>query len=550
VLALAAIPAVPALAASGGAEPGAARTAAHSVTRSEQSAARSPVRLVAGRRTVHAAGRRWVPDRRDAVGGRVTRTSRGITGTRHDRKFQHSRVGVHGYRIPVSRPGRYRVTLDMTRAGRRTGVFSIRANGRSIPHRVRLTRTRHAYRRSFTTSTTGMRVRLHFIAKRGNAVVDSLVVRHLASRRSASPGKVPPAPAPSRATVLTPEEFGAVGDGMTDDSAALQRFFDAGTANNELVLPRGMVYAHSTVLQVRNPGELLVGPGTLLATAEGTSGVWLMANDIIVDNVAFNVASTTKRWVAFEQMEVRLGGYSGITLRDDSVSGSAAAGIYVGDAHHFTLDHVTVANTRADGIHMTGGSSFGTVISPTTVNTGDDGIAVVSYSQDGAPCHNITVTGARVFGTSWGRGMSVVGGQHITYRNVYIRSSDAAALYIAAEGAPYYTAAPSDVTVRNALIVDANQDQSVDQGAVLVNSGENSVVPNNITIDNVQISDTRATAARNVGVVSLSAQPHGIAFDRFTIRGGPTSAYQGTASAGSYSIRHWVVNGAAYPNHS
>lgn len=533
----------------------AVRPAAHSLTRpvtpSEQPAAGPAVRLVASSHAVHAAGHRWVPDGRDAVGGHVTRTSRGITGTRHDRKFQHSRVGVRGYRVPVSRPGRYRVTLDMTSAARGTSVFSIRANGRLLRHRVRLVRARHAYRKSFTASTAGKQLRLRFIAKRGRAVVDSLIVRRLAVGRSASPRQAPPMPpVPSRTTVLTPEEFGAVGNGITDDSAALQRFFDAGTANNELMLPRGMVYAHSNVLQVRNAGELLVGPGMLLATAEATSGVWLMANNITVDDVAFKVARTTKRWVAFEQMEVRLGGYSGITLQDVSVDGSAAAGIYVGDASHFTLDHVTVANTRADGIHMTGGSSYGTVISPTTVNTGDDGIAVVSYTQDGAPCHDITVTDARVMGTSWGRGMSVVGGHHITYRNVYIRSSDAAALYIAAEGAPYYTAAPTDVTVRNALIVDANQDQSVDQGAILVNSGENSVVPSNVTIDNVQITDTRATAARNVGVVSLDEQPHGIVFDDFTIKGGPTSAYQGTASPASYSIHHWVVNGAAYPNHS
>ena len=59
-------------------------------------------------------------------------------------------------------------------------------------------------------------------------------------------------------------------------------------------------------------------------------------NNIHVDNLTFKMASTTKRWSAYEQMKLRLRGFSGITLTDVKVDGSAAAGIYIGGARNFT----------------------------------------------------------------------------------------------------------------------------------------------------------------------------------------------------------------------
>ena len=55
------------------------------------------------------------------------------------------------------------------------------------------------------------------------------------------------------------------------------------------------------------------------------------------------------------------------------------------------LTNVTVKNTRADAIHMTGGAAYGTLTNPRVVNPGDDGVAVVSYLNDGAQVHDITV---------------------------------------------------------------------------------------------------------------------------------------------------------------
>ena len=93
-----------------------------------------------------------------------------------------------------------------------------------------------------------------------------------------------------------------------------------------------------------------------------------------------------------------------------TVDGSAAAGIYVGGASNFTLSDVLVRNTNADGIHMTTRAHDGVVRNARVVNPGDDGVAVVSYRNDGELVRNITVESPRVEGQRWGRGFSVVGG--------------------------------------------------------------------------------------------------------------------------------------------
>lgn len=350
------------------------------------------------------------------------------------------------------------------------------------------------------------------------------------------------------AAPLTPMSFGAIGDGRHDDTAALQRALDGASAARPLTLPAGDVFAHSGVLHIRVAGETVTGTGTLLATAEATSSVWIEADNVTLDGPTLATAQTSRRWAAWEQMGLRVEAYSGDIVKNVTVTGSAAAGIYVGGASNFTLDHDTVTNTRADGIHMTDGAHHGTVISPVTRITGDDGVAIVSYSQDGTACHDITVTGAHVEGTTGGRGVSVVGGTNIVERDFEVDSSAAAGVYVAAEGNPWYTAASSNVTITGGRIVGANTDPTIDHGSVLVVSGESNVWPDGVNISDMVIVNSRSTATRDVGVISYGASPVNVVLSRFAITGGPRSAYQGNAPAGSFHTVAWTQNGRALPD--
>ena len=248
---------------------------------------------------------------------------------------------------------------------------------------------------------------------------------------------------------LNPEAFGAVGDGAADDTVPLQKALDALHAGDRLVFPAGKTYRHTDILTVSNSGVHISGPGTLLATNEERSSFLINADNVTVDGgLTFHVASTTKRWSANEQMEIRMAGHKGIVLRSITVDGSAAAGIFIGDGcSDYLLEDVTVQNSRADGIHNTGGSHDGIIRRPVIRNAGDDGVAVVSYSRNQTPCRHITIESPRFYGNTWGRGFTVVGGEDITFRDIYAENASMAGVYIASEGNPYYTYACKRVRI-------------------------------------------------------------------------------------------------------
>lgn len=337
---------------------------------------------------------------------------------------------------------------------------------------------------------------------------------------------------------------------MVDDTAAIRSALAALSPGDTLVFPAGMTFRHTAVLSVNTARVRITGGGVLVATNEQYSGFWVNADNVQVDNLTFRMASTTKRWVAYEQMKVRIEGHTGVTLRGITVDGSAAAGIFVGNqASHFTIDSVTVRNTRADGIHMTDGSHDGVVSHVVVKNPGDDGVAVVSYQHDGVQCYNIAIDSPQLLGQTWGRAFSVVGGHDITWTNIYADGSSSAGLYIAAEPS-YTTYAPYNVTVTGGTLLNSNSNTNVDHGGVLVWSGEAGLTISNISISGLTVTDTRTTASRNIGLsVESGASVSKISFANLTVKNGPSTTFWANAPSNSYNLTGSTKNGSAIPDH-
>lgn len=354
---------------------------------------------------------------------------------------------------------------------------------------------------------------------------------------------------PEPITVL---DAGAVGDGETDDTEALQAVFDSAQPGDVVELPEGRTFAHADVLTVTSPGVTITGGGTLLATDEERSSLVLAADDVVLEDVTLRIEETTRRWDAYEQQRLRIDGHSGVVVREVSVEGSAAAGVYVGGGtSDFLLDEVQVSGTRADGIHMTQGAHDGRVVSPVVRDVGDDGVAVVSYAPDGDPCARITVSSPLVDGSSGGRGISVVGGQDITYRDIDVRDTYAAGVYIAAEGS-FDTTGVDGVVVDGGTVTGANTGEDIDHGAVLVFNGTENEVVRDVEISDLDIEGTRASASRQVGLVSDSDD--GIADVVLTdisldeSGDGPERAFVSNVEGTTYRTEGWTLDGDDLPD--
>jgi hypothetical protein len=355
----------------------------------------------------------------------------------------------------------------------------------------------------------------------------------------------------ARTTIKDVSALGAIGDGVTDDTEALQNALDALKAGETLLIPAGKTFRHTEVLTIRKAGVRLTGGGTLLATNEEKSALTIEADNVTLDGgLVLKAVGTTRRWSAPAQNKLNLVRHSGATVRNITVDGAAAAGIFAFGAVGYVIEDVTVQNTRADGIHNTHGAHNGVIRRPRITNVGDDGVAVVSYGRRTEElCRNITIESPRFYGNVWGRGLAVVGGEDITLRDIYVENSNAAGLYIATEGEPWNTQSTRRVRVLGGELKSSNQSTKVDHGAVLIYNARPDHVIEDISIEDLRIIGTNPKASRQVGIlVGNSGGVQRIKLKNFRVSGGPSNLFVSDAPKERYSTRGWSFNGKDQPD--
>jgi polygalacturonase len=338
----------------------------------------------------------------------------------------------------------------------------------------------------------------------------------------------------------TPMDFGAAGDGTTDDTAALQRAFDGLRSGDVLVLPAGRTFAHSSLLRLSRDGATVTGGGTLRSTNPRSSTLWVEADRVTVSGITLTSAAT-ERGGTWDDTKLLVKGSTGVVVDGVTVRGSRSAGIFVDSSSAFTLRDVVVEDTRADGIHITRGSSDGLVERATVRRSGDDGIAVVSYRAD-AVTRGITIHSPRVETTVWGRGLSVVGGTGVRMSDVFVDSSDAAAVFVASE-AGWNTHPVSDVVVERGTVVNANKSATVDHGAVLVLSEGSDRAVTGVRISDLTVRDTHARASRETGVLGAAT---GVVMERIAVVGGGSRGVFVSNDPGArFALTGWTKDGRA-----
>jgi polygalacturonase len=260
------------------------------------------------------------------------------------------------------------------------------------------------------------------------------------------------------ADALRVTDFGALPDDELDDDAAIARALQALKPGGWLVFPPGRYrQAHSVLVSVA--GVTLWGPGaTLQATDPRDHTLGLRADGVRLYGLTLTARPDQRR---SEPAQARISIYRdrrdnpegttpqrGNVVRGVTIDGAGSVGILVYGAAEFTVAGNAVRNTLADGIHLTGGSRHGRVLDNRVRDTGDDLVSIVSY--DGAPpVRDVLVAGNDVAGARWGRGLSIVGGEHLTLRgNTVTGVAHGAGVLVAQEG-NWHTHGVRDVRIED-----------------------------------------------------------------------------------------------------
>lgn len=329
---------------------------------------------------------------------------------------------------------------------------------------------------------------------------------------------------------------------VADSTDALQAELDALQPGGYLKLS-SQVYEHRGVIKLRVPDVRIDGDGaTLRATNDETSAVQIEADGVSLSNVNLAASTDGRRWSGVDQHKLVVFG-QGANVSGISITGSAASGIFVDGARDFKINDVSVTGSRADGIHVTGGSSGGVIQNVRTGQTGDDGVAVVSYESDGRPSDNIQMRQIEVSSTRWGRGISVVGGRNVRIEGFSVADTNAAGVYIATEGSPYFTDSVDSVTVSGGTVTNANTNPDIVQGAVLIVAGNASKSLQNVQVDDVSIAATPKSAGRNVGVLLTAGTVSSVSLNDIRISDAAVPPIYSNARSGSYTTSGWTVGG-------
>jgi hypothetical protein len=288
--------------------------------------------------------------------------------------------------------------------------------------------------------------------------------------------------------VITPEAYGATGNGSTDDQTALTNAIAALNAGDTLLLTQ--TYKHSATLTVAADGVTITGGGTLKASDETNgSAVHLTGDRILVDTVTFEMATQAAgRQEQLNDQKVTVQG-TGIVLRNVLVNKSMASGIFFYGATDFVVEACTVQDTLADGFHSTNSCSGGRFVNCLSQDTGDDGFAVVSYGTDTTACSNFVYTYCRAYRNAAGRGFSVVGGTNVTWKGCYSEESEAAAFYVACETS-YSSYGVDGVSIIDCEAMRANRSTTIDQGALFIYCSRAGYTVQNVTVRGFVCTDT------------------------------------------------------------
>jgi hypothetical protein len=308
--------------------------------------------------------------------------------------------------------------------------------------------------------------------------------------------------------VVSVKAFGARGDGVSDDAAAIERSAASLRTGGIVVFPAG-TYVQTRSIVIKSPNILIWGSGARLHGSDPMNqALGLTGARSAVIGLTLT-ARTIVRATKLPQMRLVLTGRGNAAI-DNVIDGASAAGIMVYGGRDFWIEGNTVRNTLSDAIHITHGAQAGVVVRNVVRASQDDMIAVVGYGKGSAP-RNILIAENDVAGNPWGRGIAIVGGRDITVRDNAIRDVISGAGLLIARERFWNTDGSSNVVIERNLLERIQTHGEVlagrprtGQGAIEVYSdgkGDRELAVHTLLVRDNEIRGSRAEGVRLIGNV-------------------------------------------------
>jgi polygalacturonase len=235
------------------------------------------------------------------------------------------------------------------------------------------------------------------------------------------------------------KSFGAVGDGTTDDTTAIQNAYNSLTNGGTLFFPIGN-YKITQTLHLNKSNVDFVGIGS-------SSVIQILSNQL-ADGTRFqieNCSNVILRDLKFSEVNPVLGRYNvygtislnavnHIYMENIEVDGANGVGIHGINAQDVVLFKPYIHNTKADGIHFQRGSKNIKIVSPEVHENEDDSLAFVSHGyEEYGQCDGFEVYGGNLgYNAVTGSGICCDGSKNIKIRDVKINNTLLAGIRITA----------------------------------------------------------------------------------------------------------------------
>ncbi len=225
--------------------------------------------------------------------------------------------------------------------------------------------------------------------------------------------------------------FGAVGDGVADDTLVIKDAINYAKENSvKIYVPEG-VYIYSSHLSLKGVEMFGEGENSVLSAVNPLDAA------IFLEGVAPEVrkikiiSNANARDSSLNAHGITVYNSQNFKIEEMIIYNSAGAGVMIYGSSQGEVVGNEISNSWADGIHITNKSNNVTVKSNILTNTGDDSIAVVSYIAQGEKTHNIIVDNNHI-SNSKTRGISLMGDNLYATNNI-VKNTRCAGIYSVSE---------------------------------------------------------------------------------------------------------------------